>query len=153
VSPAARRWLWPAAGAALAGLFLAHLAVRYVQVRHQRIADAAAWNIEGPPCPQIGAAELQNTPGKGLQSFTYGDVVFARRFGYVECAPIYEDGGRADVSYPVCQFSRPGDLRIRTQAGEWRFRPGAGRPATVSAPRGQARCVMGARLQAGRAGA
>ena len=48
----------------------------------------------------------------------------------------------SDASYPVCQFDRPGDLRVRTVKGEWRFRPGPGHPATVSAPHGVARCVL-----------
>ncbi len=138
---AKRKWTGPAIVATLVALVLGGLTVRYVRIHQQRVADAKAWAIDGPPCPQITEAELLAAP-RGLRSFEYGEVVFQRQKGEVECATIYFDGGRADASYPVCQFDRPSDLRVRTARGEWRFRPGPGRPATVSTPHGVARCVL-----------
>lgn len=136
-----RRWRGPAVVTLLATLVIGGLAWRYANIRRMRVADAKAWAISGPPCPQITEAELLAGRG-GLRTFEYGDVTFARQKGQAECATIHFDGGRADASYPVCQFDRPSDLRVRTARGEWRFRPGPGRPATVSTPHGQALCVM-----------
>lgn len=141
-SAAAPAWLWPTLGVAATALLGASLTGRYLSIRNERIADARAWTILGPPCPTITEAELTHELGKGFRSFDYGDVTFSRRDGDVECAPVYYDGGRGDAFYPVCQFSGPGDLRVRTGRGEWRFRPGPGRPATVSAPHGEAGCVL-----------
>jgi hypothetical protein len=144
--------LWPALGLVAAGILGWQLTARYLHIRAERIADARAWTIEGPPCAEVTEAELAQDLGKGFQSFDYGDATFFRRDGDVECAPVYYDGGRGDAFYPACQFTRPGDLRVRTARGEWRFRPGPGRPATVSAPHGEARCVLAIRTAAVRAG-
>jgi hypothetical protein len=149
---AAPAWLWPALGLGAAAILAWSLTGRYLHIRDARIADARAWTVAGPACPTVTEAELERDLGKGFQSFTYGDATFFRRDGDVECAPIYYDGGRGDGFYPACEFTRPGDLRVRTARGEWRFRPGPGRPATVSAPHGQARCVLAIRAAAARAG-
>lgn len=142
---AAWRWVWRGLGLAAAAFAVWGLAARYLHIRAERVADARAWAITGPACPQIDEAELMRDVGAGLRSFTYADVTFFRREGFVECAPIYEDGGRGDAFHPVCQFTGPGDLRVRTTRGDWRFRPGR-RPATVSVANGEARCVMASRL-------
>lgn len=87
--------------------------------------------------------------GAGLRSFEYGEATFVRRRGEVECAPIYEDGGRGDTFHPVCRFSRPEVVQVRTVDGAWQFRPGPGHPAVVSVSRGgRAQCVMANRLAA-----
>jgi len=152
VSRGRPRWLWPAFGIATAIVLGWSLTGRYLHIRSERIADATAWTIEGPPCPAISEAELMADLGAGLQSFTYGDATFFRRAGDVECAPVYYEGGRGDAFYPVCQFTRPGDLRVQTARGEWRFRVSPGRPATVSTPHGEARCVLAIRSAAAGAG-
>lgn len=132
-------------GLASAALLGGVLTLRFLDIRAQRVADARVWTVAGPACPTITSAELEAEVGKGLRSFEYGDATFFRRDGDVECAPIYEDGGRGDAHYPVCRFTVPGVLRIRTAQGEWRFRPGRGRAATVAVPRGAAGCVLAAR--------
>lgn len=134
-------------GLVLLGLawFAAQVTARNLEIRRGRIADAKAWAIGGPPCPQITRAEFLVHGLKGPKRFDYEEAAFYRRFGHVTCAPIYDRGGRGRRFHPVCQFTSPGDLLIRTDAGEWYFRPGAGQPATVSVEHGQARCVMAAR--------
>ena len=139
-SAAASRWVWPVLGLAAATALTGSLTARFLHIRAERVADALAWTLQGPPCPTLTEAELTAQVGKGLRSFEYGDATFFRRDGDVECAPVYEDGGRGDAHYPVCRFTGPGVLRIRTAQGEWRFRPGPGRPAAV--PGGQAGCVL-----------
>ena len=139
----APRWLWPAVGALAVALFLGGLTGRYLTIRATRIADAKAWTVAGPPCPQVTEAEMMQEPGAGLRSFEYGEATFVRRRGEAECAPIYEDGGRGDTFHPVCRFSRPGDVQVRTVDGAWQFRPGPGRPVVVTVwPGGRASCVI-----------
>ena len=139
----APRWLWPALSGLAVALILGGLTARYLDIRATRIADARAWTVEGPPCPSISEAEMMRDPGGGLRSFEYGEATFVRRRGEVECAPVYEDGGRGDTFHPVCRFSRPGDIQVRTVDGAWQFRPGPGRPAVVSVSRGgRASCVL-----------
>jgi hypothetical protein len=134
------------------GLILAGVAwlatqsiAREREIRRGRIADAKAWMIDGPPCPRISKAAFLAPRQKGPKRFDYEEAAFFRRFGHVTCAPIYADGGRGRRFHPVCQFTSPGDLMIRTAKGEWFFRPGAGQPATVSVEEGRARCVMAAK--------
>ncbi|MBX3483107.1 hypothetical protein [Phenylobacterium sp.] len=136
-----QKWVGPTILGAIALLVVGSLTVRYVRIHQGRIDDAKAWAIAGPPCPQVSEAELLAAP-RGLRRSDYGEVSFERAKGEIECATIYVDGGRGDENYPVCQFDRPSDLRIRTARGEWRFRPGPGVPATVSTRGGVATCVM-----------
>lgn len=144
------RWLWPTLGLVAAGLLGWSLTARFLHLRAERIADAKAWTITGPPCARITEAELAADAGKGLRRFDHGGVTFFRREGDVECAPVYYDGGRGDGFYPVCQFTGPGDLKVSTAEGQWRFRPGPGRPATVSVPHGRAACVTAVRIGVGK---
>src|SRR5262245_35840146 len=122
-----QKWVGPSILGAIALLVVGSLTVRWVRIHQGRIDDAKAWAIEGPPCPEISEAELLAAP-RGLRGSDYGEVTFERSKGEIECATIYVDGGRGDANYPVCQFDRPSDLRVRTAKGEWRFRPGPGHP-------------------------
>ena len=140
-----RQVWWSLAGVALVVLVWQFVG-GYRAVQQERIADAREWRIEGPPCPQITAAQFVGKRQRGPRSFEYQGVTFFRRYGHVSCAPIYYDGGRSDLLYPVCQFTSPGDLLIRTRKGDWYFQPGPGQPATVSAAHDDARCVMASKF-------
>jgi hypothetical protein len=129
-----------------AGVFFWHQHRVYQVVLAGRIADAKEWRIDGPPCPIITKAQFLGLHHKGPKKFEYENVSFFRRYGHVSCAPVYEKGGRSSRFYPVCQFTGPGDLLIRTKKGDWYFQPGPGQPATVSTPRDQARCVMASKF-------
>ena len=136
------RWAWwtfALAVAAYSGWFLTS---NYRKLVDERVADARAWRIDGPACPASNRALFLGVHHKPPRKFDYEGVTFIRRFGHVSCAPVYEKGGKSDRFYPVCQFTSPGDLLIRTRRGEFYFQPGPGQPATVSTAHGQARCVM-----------
>jgi hypothetical protein len=136
-------WVWLAAPALSFGFLAWNFHHNYMKVVDGRIADAKAWKIDGPPCPTGSEAEfLARRYHRGPRRFDYEGVTFFRRWGHVSCAPVYEDGGRSTRFYPVCQFTGPGQLLIRTRKGDWYFSPGPGQPATISAQHGQARCVM-----------
>jgi hypothetical protein len=119
---------------------------RYLVIKRTRIADAKAWAIAGPPCPRIAEAEFLGGSRKPIRKFDYDEVTFLRRDGHVDCAPIYEDGGRGDRFHAVCQFTNPESLQVRTGKGEWAFRPGPSQPATVSTENDEARCVLAAKI-------
>jgi len=108
----------------------------------QRVADAKAWTVAGPPCGEL-TREVFLQPGqKGAQKFEFEGVQFFRRFGNVECAAIRDRGGRGETLHAVCRFTRPGDLMVRTGGAEFYFRPGPGRPAVVSTATGVPTCVL-----------
>ncbi|WP_293678228.1 hypothetical protein [uncultured Phenylobacterium sp.] len=136
------RWAWIAFIAAVTASSAWYLTSNYRKALAQRVADAKAWAIEGPPCPRITAAQFLWVHRQPPRRFEFEGVVFFRRYGHVECAAIRDRGGRGDRRHAVCQFTSPGDLLIRTPAGEWSFRPGPGQPATVSTARSPPNCVM-----------
>ena len=141
------RWGWIAFAAAVAVTSGWYLTSNYRKAVALRIADAKAWKIDGPPCPRITQAQFLGVHHKPPQRFEFEGVVFFRRYGHADCAAIRDRGGRGDHRFPVCQFTSPGDLLIRTPTGEWFFRPGPGQPATVSTALGAPRCVMNAKFR------
>ncbi len=106
------------------------------------VAKAKAWTITGPPCPALDRKAFIASPVKASHPIEYDDVRFDRGFGHVSCDQIAYDGGRDLFStYPVCQFTSPGMLRITTSGGEFYFLPQNG-PATVAVAHGRPTCVM-----------
>jgi hypothetical protein len=122
------------------------LADNYLTVQRTRIADARAWAIAGPACPRITETQFLEGSRKPIRKFDYEEVTFLRREGHVDCAPIYDGGGRSTRFHAVCQFTDPEGLLVRTMKGDWAFRLGPGQPATVSTVGGEARCVMAAKI-------
>ena len=106
-------------------------------------AHAAAWNVAGPPCPQITAAWLQVLKITPIP-FAYESIRGTRAHGDVNCEFVEYDGPRHTAPFPVCQFSAPLALTLATPTGDVYFEPGAGKPATLSMPDGKLRCVIGA---------
>jgi len=136
------RWAWIAFAAAVTAWSGWYLTTNYRAAIQLRVADAKAWRIDGPPCPTMTKAAFLKPRQKGARRFEFEGVVFFRRYGHVSCAAIRDKGGRGGQLYPVCQFTSPGDLMIRTEAGDWYFQPGPGQAATVSTAGGAPRCVM-----------
>jgi hypothetical protein len=141
------RWAWIAFVAAVTLSSGWYLTSNYRKVVAQRVADAQAWRIDGPPCPNITQAQFLGVHHKPPRRFEFEGVVFFRRHGHADCAAIRDRGGRGDHRHAVCQFTSPGDLLIRTPAGDWFFRPGPGQPATVSTSGPRPACVMNAKFR------
>ena len=107
-----------------------------------RLKEHAAWTIAGPDCPVVApAAELFGI--KGPHTFSYGGAQFSRRFGHVSCAAPQDGGLMPGEVYHVCQFNGPAALAVTTVEGTTYFKPGVGRPATVTIRGGKAACVVG----------
>jgi hypothetical protein len=151
-----RAWLYVAlVGATLfvGAAAFAHLELRDWLARRERaIATARAWDIAGPPCPGLTAAQFTAQRLKAPKAFEFEGVVMARRHGHVSCQTLRTKGGRGFSSYPVCQFTGPGALHVTTEKGEYWFDTGDARSATVSTEGGVARCVLASkfRLEGGR---
>jgi hypothetical protein len=135
-------------------MMLAALAIGFTVVgitsyqnRVQKIAEsAAAANaaaIVGPPCPVLTKAEFDALDMKPKKLFIFNEVNFARRFGHVECNVVSDGGGTGFA--PICQFSSPSLLSVTTKDGAVTyFKPGTGKPVTVTTPGGKPKCMMAA---------
>lgn len=116
---------------------------KFFKDRQAAIADAREWSVVGQRCPSVTEIQFRASPYKPTRVFEYAKVTFGRALGHVSCAEIRYDGGRGLFGgYPVCQFTGPAVLEVRTAQGEFYFLPGVGRRATVSTPHGKAECVM-----------
>ena len=111
---------------------------------NERIADASAWTVTGPPCPTMSKEAFAAQPYEARQSFETNGIRWARSSATVMCQSIASDGGRGGEVYPVCQFSAPRVLQITTPRGDFYFAPGLGKKATVTVRHDVAQCVMGA---------
>lgn len=136
------RWLWIASVAAVTAWSAWYLTTNYRKAVALRVADAKAWTLAGPPCPRITEAQFLGVHRKGPRRFEFEGVAFYRRYGHVQCAAIRDRGGLGGRRYPVCQFTSPGDLMIRTDRADWFFSPGPGQPATITLADGSPRCLM-----------
>lgn len=114
----------------------------YLKDRAEAVTLAREWSVEGRACPSLTRAEFERQGLKASKGLHYEGVEFWRQFGHVSCSPIRHDAGAGWGAYAVCQFTSPNVLRVTTRKGEWYFAPGLGQPATVSTPRGHARCVL-----------
>jgi len=116
----------------------------YLRQRDSALSLAREAKIDGPPCPELTAAQVVAQGLKTPKSTNYEDVIFSRQFGHMECRGVRYGGGWSSKVYPVCQFTSPNVLKVVTHKGEWYFKPGPGQAATVATPHGTARCVMAA---------
>ena len=128
------------------GLAIALTAHDVLKARTAAIAEAKAWTISGPPCPQLPIGEIERQPA-AQKSFGYAGAGFAYAYGHVACAEIHENGGKSLFrGYPVCQFTSPGVVAVNAAGATTFFVPGLGERATVTVRNGKARCVMAARF-------
>jgi hypothetical protein len=107
-----------------------------------RIETAALWSVAGPDCPEVTPTP-QLFGAKGPYTFSYGGTQFSRRFGHVSCAAPQGGGLIPGEVYHVCQFNGPAALAVATPEGVTYFKPGVGRPATVTIRGGKTSCVVG----------
>ncbi len=138
-----RRWRLYAAAVVIGTAVTAiSVAPNLLRQRTAAVADAKAWAIEGPPCPELPLAEAARQP-VATRSFGYAHAGFAYAYGHVACAEIHAEGGRSLFSgFPVCQFTSPGVILVDAAGTTTLFAPGLGERATVTVQDGKARCVM-----------
>lgn len=128
---------------AAAGAVLAH---NWWEQRKEAIANADAWTIAGPPCPELTEAQFAAAGLKTRKSTEYNGIVFGRVAGHLTCNEVVNDGGKGLGKYAVCQFTAPSVLTVTAGEQAFYFRPGVGQDATVEVKDGQAKCVMAGRF-------
>jgi len=135
-------WLGIVPAAAIVGTFLI-LNSSY----HRNLARTQGWVADGPPCPSLSAAAYAAKGYAARERATvYDGMTFTRQFGHVMCADADTRGGAGFLTHPVCQYTSPTAIRIRTAGGEAFFEPGPGALATVSVEHGRAACAIGGRF-------
>jgi hypothetical protein len=120
----------------------------YVKDRSDKVAEAAAETnvaaIVGPPCPAITPQIFKAHQLETRSTFDFNGLSLSRRFGNVSCGVAATHDALGIGAYPVCQFSSPDVLAIKTAKGTYLFEPGVGKKATVMLRGGAVSCVMAA---------
>jgi hypothetical protein len=108
-------------------------------------ANADSWVVNGPPCPAIDAAWWGKLAISSPQTASFQGISSERAHGDTDCYLEDHDQGRAVTPFPVCAFTAPFAVHVRTPGGgDAYFEPGVGKPATIALINGRARCVVGA---------
>jgi hypothetical protein len=157
-----RRGLSPIQILMLIGLVALVVALGFTVFNYWRnqIAIAKVWTVPGRPCSALSqtalvAAGLKAAPEGDLRGFPdmnidFDNIRIGRRFGYVSCAEIHDNGGLSLDSHPVCEFTRPGVVTITSAKGVYYFNTGSTAPATVSVQDGVPTCVLASRFRVNR---
>jgi hypothetical protein len=119
----------------------------YMRQRDLAFSRAAEAKVDGPPCPTVTVQAFAAKRLKAPKRTNYEGVIFGRQFGHMDCRTLRYGAGWGTAVYPACQFTSPNVLTVTTDKGTWRFHPGAGQPATIATPHGEARCVMGSNFR------
>jgi hypothetical protein len=122
-------------------LLLGTAVVSWLTQRQAAISDAAAWTITGPPCPALTLAQYASGPRAPFASFSYEGVGFARQFGHVSCNAVVNDGGHGMGTFPECQFTSAGIVKVTMAGGDVYYSTGSG-PSTVAIHQGKPSCVL-----------
>ena len=154
-----RRGLSPIQILMVLGLVALAGALGYTMYTYWRgqIAIAKEWTVPGPPCPAMSqaalvAAGLKAAPEGDLRGFPdmnsdFDNLRIGRRFGYVSCAEVHDNGGLSFDSHPVCEFTRPVVVTITSAKGVFYFHTGPTAPATVTIQDGVPSCVLANRFR------
>jgi hypothetical protein len=121
-------------------LGLAVLAYVHAVQRKADAAEAAFWSLDGPPCPTIDQAAYAHGPGKAKVTAFEG-ASFEYRVGHMMCTR-RPHAGLGGGKYPVCQFTSPALLGVKTAQTQAYFAPPSAQAARVAILDGQTRCVL-----------
>lgn len=124
------------------GIATAIITVTYVKDRTAHIATAKVWDIQGPACPALSAAEWTAKHYRAQKVFDYDGVAIGRAAGNASCSDVHTDGGKGLGVRKVCQFTSPGVLTVTSKAGAFYFNPGVGQLASLIIEQDRPACVM-----------
>ncbi|KQY35130.1 hypothetical protein ASD38_00725 [Caulobacter sp. Root487D2Y] len=111
----------------------------YVTQRQGDDAEAAAWSLDGPPCPTVDAATYVAAPGVAKVT-TFEDASFEYRVGHMMC--VHRPDAKGWGEHPVCQFTGPVLLAVKTPGTQAYFAPPLMSAVRVGVVDGKARCVL-----------
>lgn len=117
-----------------------------VRGRKADVATAQAWDIKGPPCPQLSQADWTAKGLKIRQSFDYDGTTLGRWSGDADCQDVKDKGGKGLRTDKICQFTNPTVLTVSSPAGTFYFNTGVGQPATVAVHKDVPKCVLGGKF-------
>jgi hypothetical protein len=132
-----RGQLLGAAGVVLLGLAAA--AHVYVTQRQDSDAEAAAWSLDGPPCPVVESAAYAAASGTPKVT-TFEDASFEYRVGHMMC--VHRPDARGWGEHPVCQFTGPVLLAVKAPGTQAYFAPPLMSAVRVAVIDGKASCVL-----------
>jgi hypothetical protein len=118
----------------------------FVRDRNANMATAKAWDIQGPPCPQLTEAQWTAKHEKAPKTFDYDGVKLGRWSGDASCSDVHDKGGKGLGVDKVCQFTSPLTLTVVSPAGAFYFLPDMGKPATLIIHKDVPRCVMASKF-------
>jgi hypothetical protein len=122
------------------------LGYEFVRDRNAHIATAKAWDIQGPPCPEVSAATWEARRLKAPKVFDYDETQFGRWSGDASCSDVKDRGGKGFGTDKVCQFTNPTVLTVASPAGTFYYEPGVSQPATLSLHKDVPRCVLASKF-------
>ncbi len=124
------------------GIATSIITVTYVKDRNVHIATAKVWDIQGPPCPALSAAQWSAQHQRADKVFDYDGVAIGRAAGNASCSDVHTNGGKGFGVRKVCQFTSPGLLTVTSRAGAFYFNPGVGQLASLIIEKDVPACVM-----------
>jgi hypothetical protein len=122
------------------------IAYQVVRDRGAHIATARAWDIQGPPCPQLSATEWSAKHLKAPKVFDYDGTTLGRWSGDASCSDVKDKGGTGFGTDKICQFTNPTVLTVTSPAGTFYYEPGVSQPATLSVHKDIPRCVLASKF-------
>jgi hypothetical protein len=126
-------------------LAVATIPLAVIGQREAAVARARAWIAPGPPCPAVSRLTDVGFEFQPLTPFDFEGAHFGMAYGGVTCSRIRDDPLLGTGSDPVCQFNNPTVVEFATAREHIVFVTGM-RAATIVIARGQAHCVLGAKL-------
>jgi len=114
----------------------------YMKERGASVATARAWDIKGPPCPALSAADWTAKRYKAEKHFDYDGIDIGRHAGDASCSDVKDHGGTGFGTIRVCQFTSPAVLTVTSKKGAFYFVPGIGQLASLIIEDDVPRCVM-----------
>jgi hypothetical protein len=122
------------------------LGYEFVRDRNAHIATARAWDIQGPPCPQLSAAQWTAKRLKAPKVFDYDGTTLGRWSGDASCSDVKDKGGAGFGTDKICQFTNPTVLTVTAPTGTYYYEPGVSQPATLSVHKDVPRCVLASKF-------
>jgi hypothetical protein len=123
------------------------LALQWQSRRDDAKAYAAAWTMAGQPCPQISRDWFTRLQIEHPAPFAFEGIRGVMAHGGVSCTTLDYADGRKTPPFPVCQFSAPFAVALKTAKGDVYVEPGVGRQVSVTLRGGDLRCLVGGNAQ------